>query len=422
MDVTYINAVEISIGCSANCRGYNEVDPGRAAQAMVNERGGMTAEQREHTLAEYLAVITDWRFGGIQFEKCLCKEAMWRIKEGEKSWTDWSALSRRRQHFKKILASREKEKHGSDKRSRDEAVQDRGAASEGPCKRSAPSGTHAAQSSALSSASAQRAAGEGRGGGILPAAWFAADTQEPVRGSVGSGAGEASAAGDLWVQEQGGPLLELLKQVQQLQSALKEAWPPSAHILYCFVEKEKTRFQDLNARALKLKESIFIAWQTRNADNKAVRGMMVRELGDLLQQIDPRRFETVGIAINVIVTENCEASGCIGPGSVLAEWNARVADLVISLKDDAGYPTPQVLDVVDNFLNYYRGITLDACAPACSMGIFLRMPRWLTQLVLSILTYNRAARHQVFALNYRSFGLLHPLPQTQDDQVSFDTY
>ena len=95
----------------------------------------MTPEERERTMAEYLEVITDSRFGGIQFEECFCKKAAWRIKDGEKPWTAWGALSRHRQHFKKILDRyRGKEQGGSEKRSRDETVQDRGAASEGPCK------------------------------------------------------------------------------------------------------------------------------------------------------------------------------------------------------------------------------------------------------------------------------------------------
>jgi len=407
---------------------------------MVNQKGeGMTPEQRERTIAEYLEVITDSQFGGIQFEECFCTKPAWRIKEGEKPWTDWGALSRRRQHFKKILDRyRGKEKDGSEKRSRDEAVQDHGAASEGPCKRLAASGTQA---------SAQTAAGEGQAREYprIPPVWHAAVMQQqgPLPGPVGAGAGEAeaSAAGN--------------RMLAEIQCVLFHAWPPSVHILYSFFEREKTRFQ--TAPLIPVLSRVFSLWKVTPMDRMHLRRTMVEDIGELLPRHPVYSEKTVGHVINVIVRERFRD---VGDDYALRHWDAHMAPLVQEHTSNTHtwntgdpehslLPSAEFLDAVDEYLNLYRGIILDACAPASSMGIFFRMPSWLAQLVVSILTYHRslvthtrsllthnrsilthtrsllihtlltchsAARHQVSALNYRSFGLL------QEDQVSFDTY
>jgi hypothetical protein len=392
MDVT---SVEISVGCgSAECSGCRSVDSEGAAQAMVNQKGeGMTPEQRERTIAEYLQVITDSRFGGIQFEKCFCRKAAWRIKEGEKPWTAWCALSRRRQHFKKILDRyRGGKKDGSEKRSRDEAVQDRGAASEGPCKRLAPSGTQA---------SSQTAAGEGQAREYprIPPVWHAADMQQqgPLPGPVGSGAGdaEASAAGE--------------RMRAEIQHVLFHAWPPSVHILYSFFEREKTRFQ--TAPIIPNLSRVFSLWKVTPIDRIHLRRTMVQDIGELLPRHPVYSEKTVGHVINVIVRERFRD---VGDDDALRYWDAHMAPLVqehtwntqtsdTHTSDTHTWntgdpehrllPSAEFLDAVDEYLNFYRGIILDACAPASSMGIFFRMPSWLAQLVVSILTYHRSLSH-----------------------------
>ena len=322
--------------------------------------------------------------------------------ESRKGWTAWGALSRRRQYFEKILDRyRGKEQGGSEKRSRDEAVQDRGAASEGPCKRLAPS----------------TAAGEGQAREYprIPPDWHAADMQQqgPLPGPVGSGAGEAEAYA---VGE---------RMLADIRRVLFDSWPPSVHILYSFFEREKTRFQTAHLEQSRIPNLslVFRLWKTTPMDRVHLRRTMVEDIGELLPCHPVYSQKTVGYVINVLVRERFRD---VGNDAALSFWDKHYAPLVQEHTSNTHtwnthtgntgdpehklLPSEEFLDAVDQHLNIYRGIILDACEPASSMGIFFRMPSWLAQLVHSLLTDHRSLLiHTRSLLTHTRSLLMHTL-------------